>query len=51
MVRIAIIDTKGRTVDPEDLTDTGLGDIIHGCDQMKEKCQELYDAMQAEEFE
>ena len=51
MVRVAIIDEKGNTVSPEDLTDTGLGDAIHGCKLLSGKCQELYYAMQEDEDE
>ena len=51
MTRVAIIDKEGHTVDPEDLTDTGLGDTIFGCDRLKERCEELRAAMLDDDLE
>jgi hypothetical protein len=44
MVRLAIIDEKGNTVEPDELTDTGLGQIVFECDLLKAQCEELHNA-------
>lgn len=49
MVRLKIIDNKGNTVEPEELTDTGLGQIIFECDSLKATLEELYFQMQESE--
>jgi len=48
MIRLAIIDEKGETVEPEELTDTALGQIMFECDRIKEQCEELHNAIQDE---
>jgi hypothetical protein len=48
MLRLVIIDEKGKEVDPSALTDTGLGMVIYDCDRLKEQCEELHYEMFAE---
>lgn len=49
MVRLVIIDKRGRTVEPDELTDTGLEQIMFECERLKDECEELHFAMDEDE--
>lgn len=53
MVRLAIVEFKKNqynVVDPEELTDLGIGEVIYQCDRLKEKLEELhFQEMQADD--
>jgi hypothetical protein len=49
MVRLKIIDLKGNTVEPEELTDVGVGQIIFECDSLKATLEELHAKMNEDE--
>ena len=54
MIRLAIVQYNSAKdaydlVEADELTDTGLGQIVSECDRLKEKCEELHFALNADE--
>jgi len=49
MVRLKIIDLEDKFVEPEELTDIGIGQIIYECDQLRETLEELHVKMKEDE--
>ncbi len=47
-ITLKIIDEKRKEVEPEELTDTGLGIIINDCKNLIEKLEDLYNKKQEE---
>lgn len=49
MVTLKIVDQHGNTVEPEHLTDIGLGQIIFECESLKATLEELHFKMNEDE--